>query len=265
MTGTGKVTYADEDLTASPYYAHLSTESQYWWLNAYKVTQIAVGQNTLVNTDAMISGWEIPLVFHIRPPTFTRASMLACVIALASIFDPRKGDQELIFEEFPNSYFIARRLSSSLPMDMGGYAKLDMTMGCTGPAYDTTESLENTYVTDGTTPFTLTSYGDSPADPYYLYTSYNSYIGDVVLENTSTGHTITWNGVLAASDTLGINMTPEHGVKRMVYKNGVPSLANVTGPGWPTLIPGANSMMFTGPTSGVLTSSWRDRHLIGKQ
>lgn len=271
--GIGKITFNGVDITQSPYYAHLAPESQYWWLDAYTSEQIAIGPNSLITPTPTVKEWKLALVLQIVPPHGSRELMIQAMIELAALFHTSE-DGYLVFDEFPNSYFKARRISSSVESDEGAITKLNLEMACTGPAYSIYEAFEPLNIINSEFMFMLNGDGDVPASPRYRLTLTPPptfphlvgmrYTGDISIENVTYGEKITWNGTLNQGSTLEFILGEEYGTPFSVLLNGQNSISTVTGPAWPHVYPGANVMRISGPTIAVGEARWHNRWLVGQ-
>ena len=263
-TGIGKVFFGGVDLTSAPYYAHLAEVARYWFLDGQVSQQFPTGATSLVNTTPIFTTYPMHLVFRIQPPDGKRTTMLYALTQLASVLDPSRGEQVLNFAEFPNCYFLAKKLTSTPQNETTAPDMIELAVefGCTGPAYAYTESVQTTEVTTGTTEFSLTSNGDANAQPRWRFTSSAAYLGGVSWANNTTGQTFTWYGSLTTGDILDV-ITDEYGIPHTVLLNGNPNSMGVVAPSWPYLLPGANDIVFSGPSSGTLETRWRDRYLVG--
>jgi hypothetical protein len=237
-----------------------------WWLDGFTFDQFPVGQTSLIPTLPILKDWLISLELRIIAPDYKRSTMLASRTALAQLINPLNGQQKLIFDEYPNSYFMALRQKSNVSKeDVSPYiSEMEVDFACSGPAYSISESVVSSNVLEDATEFKLTSNGDVKASPRWRYVSTNPYIGNVSWMNTTTGETISWYGSLGSGDILDLIMD-EYGVPMTALLNGDPATATITAPGWPHLNPGDNDIMFSGPSSGTLETRWRDRWLIGQQ
>jgi hypothetical protein len=265
-TGIGKVTFGGVDLTNAPYYAHLTTDANYWFMDGQVSQQFPTGAESLVSTQPIFTSYPIHAIFRIEPPDGTRTSMLYALTQLTSVLDPSLGEQMLTFAEYSGSYFMAKKLTSTpqneaaIPYMM----ELAVDFGCTGPAYTYNESVQTIGVLTGTTEYTLTTNGDTNALPRWRFTSSGAYLGPVSWVNNTTNQTFTWYGSLTTGDVLDV-ITDEYGIPHTVLINGNPNSAGVVAPSWPYLTPGDNDILFSGPSSGTLETRWRDRYLVGLQ
>ena len=273
--GTGKITFAGQNLNNAPYYAHLAQETKYWFLDGLESTQFVVDPMQLVSTKPYLKSWVINTVLRIEPPDGTRTSMLSALSALAGLLDPLKGEQQLIFDEFPDSYFLAKLQKSTLSNEATVPYMVDVNIefACTGPAYSMFESVYTQTTTSSPATIIVTSNGDSKSQPRYRLIAggtgwgmqNQTYSGDVSIANVTTGEKVTWNGILAFGDVLDVILDPDYGTPYSVFKNGQLSISTVTGPAWPHIVGGYNTFTLTGPRRCVFEARWRDRFLIGQQ
>jgi hypothetical protein len=268
QSGTGVVTFGGVDLTSNPYYAHLTSDAKYWFLDGQSSQQFITSTQSLVSSMPYFQTFVLHEVFRIEPPDGTRVSMLYALTQLSSLLDPSKGEQKLVFAEYPAAYFIAKKQTSALQNETAIPYMVEMTVefACTGPAYSTTENVATIDIVDTPTEFTLTSNGDALASPRWRYTMPAAwgYTGNVEWANNTTGESVAWDGALSKSALLDVIMD-EYGIPRSVLVNGTPTMATVTGPAWPHLVPGDNDITFTGPSAGTLEIRWRDRFMVGAQ
>jgi len=271
-SGEGKLWFGGVDITRAPYYAGLAYETEYWSLDGFDSMQFTTSPLSLITTRPYLKDWLIHDVIRIESPDGTRATMLRALIELSELFDPTKGEQQLIHAEYPGSYFMAKRQTSSLSNETASPYMVDLNIdfACTGPAYSVTESVELYPVNQTKESFTITSNGDTLASPRWRFyaggpvTEESTY----VISNLTTGESVSWTGQFSFGDILDLIMDPDYGVPYTAFKNGKDSLAGVNGPAWPHLAPGENEITFsqkTGNISGVIEVRWRDRFLVGQQ
>ena len=265
QSGIGKVTFGGVDLTGPPYYAHLTTDAKYWFLDGQTSQQFPTGQASLVSSMPYFNEFLINAIFRIEPPDGTRTTMLSAIMQLAALLDPSQGLQKLTFAEFPYSYFWAVKQTSTpqnettVPYMM----ELAVDFACTGPAYSVTENVVTVSIGDSTTYMLVTSAGDLRANPRWRFTASAAYSGDVQWQNITTGEQLTWTGSLGVGDILDVIMD-EYGVPYTVILNGDAVTATASGSAWPHLISGVNTIALTGPNSGTAEIRWRDRWLVGQ-
>jgi hypothetical protein len=267
MTGTGKLTFAGQNINSPPYHAALAAETKYWFLDGFTSQQFVVDPQRLISTKSILKDWIISTVIRVESSDGTRKSMLTSVAALARLFDPRRGEQRLIFDEFPDSFFLAK-LQKSTPINetQSPYMmELAIEFACTGPAYSNIESVETSEQVYAPQSFTVTSAGDSLVYPRWRYNATQAYSGGVGISNDTTGEYVGWSGNLAQNDMIDFVMDGEYGVPYTALKNGMPNIANVWGPAWPHLVPGENQITVSGPSSGTIEVRYRDRWLVGQQ
>lgn len=254
------------DLTQAPYYANLTADTRYWFLDGYTSTQFAVHPQRLVNTRPYLTSWIISDVIRITPPDMSRATMLNAYTKLAGVLDPNKGDRKIIHGEFPHSYFMGQLQKSSVVNETGSPATMEiqLDLACTGPSYSLTESVTRSPINSAGTNFFVYSYGDALVWPRFRLWCNRPYDGDVTIGNVTTEEQVVWNGTLESGDVLDFNLDYEYGIPYEVYLNGALSLNTVHGPAWPHIVPGYNEIYYWGPDEGELELRWRDRYLVGK-
>ena len=244
--------------------------------DGFDSTQFPTSPLSLVSTLPYLKDWLISDVIRVESPDNTRATLIKAITALSGVFDPTKGEQQLIHAEYAGSYFMAKRQTSSLSNETASPYMVDINIdwACTGPAYSLIEQdIITTLTQRQNTLFTIRSNGDSQASPLWRFYAGGSSAGFVpvfTLTNTTTGESISWSAVLNFGDCLEFIMDPEHGTPYSVLLNGV-DYAPVffSGPAWPHLVPGDNDMLFqqTGGKAifGLLEVHWRDRFMVGRR
>ena len=102
-----------------------------------------------------------------------------------------------------------------------------------------------------------TAGGTAFVEPRYVLTAGETLNGaTIVVENMTTGEELTWEGDLA--DTKELEIDVAHWI---VYNDSVADMADVVG-SFPTMQPGANSIKVTGfGTLGTLTIIYRDAYI----
>jgi Phage tail protein len=267
MGSSQKLTYAGKNIMQAPYNAYMMMETKYWWLDGFTFAQFPTSATSLINSKTYIKEWVITVFLRIVSPDMTRATMQSSYNALAALFNPLNGDQQLIFDEFPMSYFMAKPLKMTITKESSAahIIELEADFACTGPARSVIETVVSETVS--TTPQTIPvlSLGDLPANPRYRFTSTAAYTGNVVIRNSVTLESVTWNGTLAANDVLDFIMDVDYGTPYTVLHNGNLSIATIVGPAWPHIPPGDSSIVLNGPASGTLEVRWRDKWLVGQQ
>jgi hypothetical protein len=270
MTGTGKLSFAGQNINNAPFYASLAAETKYWFLDGFASTQFLTSPLSLVSTKPYLKDWLISTVIRVESPDGTRSTMLKAVAALASLFDPQLGEQRLIFDEFPDSYFMAKLQKSTVTNETQSpyMLSLDITFACTGPAYALQEQVVRVPVTDHYTYFTVESYGDAPSKPKFRFIPGDSFSSALRFTNTDTGETVRWAGNLKFGDILDINIGEEYGTPYTAMVNGASSITSLIGPAWPHIMPGVNGFYFkqaedVAAITGEVEVRWHDRYLIG--
>ena len=266
--GTGKILFGGVDITAPPYYAHLADAAKYWWLDGFDSMQFPTSPLSLISTRPYLKDWVISVVLRPKVPDNTRESMVASLVALSELFDPTKGEQQLIFAEYLGSYFMAKRQSSNLANEniTPTLVDIDIDFACTGPAYSTTTRDVNVAITNRNTEFTLTSEGDTLAYPRWrIYAGANGAIG-FSISNETTGEQIEWSDTLNFGDYVDFIMDAEYGTPGTILINGVTTSSTFTGPAWPHVAPGTNQILFqqtVGLHDCLIQVTWRDRFKVG--
>jgi len=271
MTGHGQMTFGGVDITNPPYYSALAAATKYLFMDAYVSTQFTTDPQSLVTTRPYVKDWIIEDVIRILSPDNTRESLLAAQIALANLFDPNLGEQQLIHAEYPYSYFMAKRQSSTISQEADSPYKMDIDVkwAATGPAYSTTEMDLITSVTQRAMFIDLTSGGDSLAYPRWRIYSGATGVTGYSIENQTTGEQISWTGTLNFGDYIDFVMDAEYGTPRTILINDVEQTESTfVGPAWPHLAPGENIILLTqtkGYGPALFEVTWRDRLKIGMQ
>ncbi len=264
--GTGQAWFGGVDLTGPPYYASLTKATKYPLLDGYTATQFNVSPQALVTSRPYAKSWVLPLVFRSIAPDNTRTTLMKSITALNKIFDPANGPQQLILAEFPGSYWLGQNISSKLDAEDVSSQMLEanINFACTGPAYCVNDSVVWQEVTQTRVTFTVNSNGDTFASPRWRFYAGgpHSLSTTYKFSNLTTGESVSWSGSFAFGDVLDFCMDQEYGGTRKCFLNGNDSMASVTGPAWPHLAPGENTIQFTqstGNISGVIEVRWRDR------
>ncbi len=278
--GTGKTYWNGIDLTQAPYYAYLTSNTKYDWLDGITFIQVPTGQNTMANTSAYPSKLLLTLEYKLKPlanigtltgPSQTRQELQAAWNALTALTDPiLQGQGQLILAEFPGSYWIAKRLQTA-PNDEADYpamADVQLEFAVTGMAYSVTESYAAESIASSYTTLTVTSNGDSLAYPLWtIHCGGNGYGGTITITNTTTGEAVSWTGWVKFGDMLGYIMDAEYGEPGTMIQ----TWGSVTG-AWPHLVPGDNIIEVkqspattgSGPINGIFEVQWRDRFSRGQ-
>ena len=280
--GIGKMWFAGVDITQAPYYAGLTTATQYWLLDGYTSTQFTTGPDSLGISRAYPKDWVIHVVINSIAPDRSRQTLMRSIIALNELFDPTQGPQQLVLAEFPGSYWVAQNQGSKLDNEAVSpqMFEADIDFACTGPAYSVTESATWATMIGAKSAFlTLTSNGDVKAGP--IWTFYNAgnypYVGTITIKNITNGQQISWSNVevgdpLNFGDRLDFILDPDYGTKYTILLNGTTDVTEgASGSSWPYLDPGVNNINFliapntTGYTitSGLWEVKWRDRFKAG--
>ena len=267
MAGTGKLTFGGININNPPYNAFLGYETKYWFLDGFDSQQFVTSTLNLISTRSYLKDWLISVVLKVVAPDKQRTTLLSSLAALARVFDPTQGEKRLIFDEFPDSYFMAKRQSSSLSNETASPYMVDVNIdfACTGPAYSNIENMQTEAIINTPHAFTVLTNGDSMCYPRYRYTAPWNISGTVGIKNRTSGAQVYWQGSMAAGDVLDFILDPEYGTPYSVFKNGALNIASVNGPAWPLLLPGNNEIATWGPTAGTLEVRWRDRYLVGQQ
>jgi len=167
-------------------------------------------------------------------------------------------DKQLIFDKYPDRYFMAKKVDldgkNRGPYIWEGHIRFE----CAIPlGYGVVEvATVHTIDADPKT-VTETPGGTGSIRPVYLLTA-TAALGAVIvlLKNTTTDEQLRWTGTLANTNTLEIDT-----VTWLVKKNGVASMATMSGQ-FPTLLPAqANSLKVTGIASATLTVTYRNRFI----
>ena len=268
--GIGKMWFAGVDITQAPYYAGLTTATQYWLLDGYTSTQFTTGPDSLGISRAYPKDWVIHVVINSIAPDRSRQTLMRSIIALNELFDPTQGPQQLVLAEFPGSYWVAQNQGSKLDNEAVSpqMFEADIDFACTGPAYSVVESNALQGATTTITKFTITSDGDKKASPLWRV-----YVGGPDTEgaypqqttfsiaNTTTGEVVSWAGTTNFGDVIEFIMDAEYGTPYTVFHNSNLDEECWSGPAWPHLAPGTNEILFTqgGNIDSIIECTWRDR------
>ena len=168
-------------------------------------------------------------------------------------------DKELVFDRLPDRYFLAKKVRFDPGSFRGPYVwEGRIRFECNDPfGYGVTEVASVHAIGADPTTVTETTVGSADIWPVYLITA-TAALGAVIvlLDNLNTDEQLRWTGSLANTNELEINTVTWH-----VTKEGVASMATVTGQ-FPILKPSvANSIRVTGVSSATLTITYRDRFL----
>ena len=273
--GVGRIWFGGVDITKAPYYAGITVDTKYGFLDGYTSTQYTTSPNKLVITRPYAKDWVRHIVLRSIAPDNTRHTLMRSIIALAELFDPTNGPQQLVFEEFIGSYFIAQSQTAILANEAASYqmTEFDIDLACTGPAYCVEESTSSALATSRSTQLTITSEGDVPAWPKWRVYCGGAYAGDnplptttFTITNQTSNESITWTGQLNFGDYLDFIMDEDYGTPYTILLNGTEqAMSGFTGPAWPHLVPGNNIIIFTQPTDApfILETNWRDRFAVG--
>ena len=268
--GTGRIWFGGVDITEAPYYAGMTLESKYGFLDGYTSQQYTTSPNKLVITRPYAKDWLRHVVLRSIAPDNSRETLMKSIVALAELFDPTNGPQQLMFEEYIGSYFIAQSQTSILNNEATApqMTEIDIDLACTGPAYSVQESYALASINSRTKWITITSNGDVPAWPRWGVYCGGEYDGSFSITNETTGESITWTGQLNFGDYIEFIMDEEYGTPYQIIINGDwQALSGFSGPAWPHLIPGDNTILFTqlkGRQDFLLLVNWRDRFEVGQ-
>jgi hypothetical protein len=270
--GVGRIWFGGVDITQPPYYAHLQDSAKMNWLDGFDSMQFTTSPLSTISTRPYLKDWVISMVIRPKVPDNSRISMNAAAAALAELFDPTKGEQQLILAEWPASFFMAKRQKSNPANEnvVPTQLDLDFDLACTGPAYSVLETVyQQTIYSTTNTQITVTSNGDSLVSPMWTFYAGGTLNGGIEIKNTTTGESVSWAGTLHFGDQLEFIMDPIDATSRTVFLNGEQALSSISGPAWPHLAPGENTILLrqTGPTQirGIFEVVWRDRFLVGAQ
>lgn len=267
MGSSQKLTFAGQDITQAPYNAVMTMQAKYWWLDGFTSTQYPTSATSLVNSKTYLKDWVITIYLRIISPDMTRATMQSSYNALAQLFNPLNGDQQLIFDEFPLSYFIAKGQKFAITKEDSAkhIIELEVDFACTGPPRSLSETVVSKNIATSPQSLPIFSLGDVQSSPRYRFTAAQAYTGNVTISNSVTNEQVIWNGALAAHDVLDFIMDVDYGTPYTVLHNGNLSISTIQGPAWPHIPPNDSRVSLMGPHSGTFEIRWRDRWLVGQQ
>lgn len=171
----------------------------------------------------------------------------------------KRTDETLALDIQTDRYWMAR--FRGFP---GGYLNNTTWIGqilftCADPwAYDVTETDNNYLINADPDTNVETTGGTARIEPVYTLTAGENLVAVTVkLENTTTEEELVWEGSLANTEELVIDV-----VRWIVEKEGVADMADVSGQ-FPHLLGGqANSIVVTGfSTTGTLDIVYRNRYM----
>ena len=268
--GTGRLWFGGVDITEPPYYAGMTLETKYGFLDGYTSQQYTTSPNKLVITRPYAKDWLRHVVLRSIAPDNSRQTLMNSIIALGEVFDPTNGPQQLMFEEYIGSYFIAQSQTSILNNEAisAQMTEFDIDLACTGPAYSVEESEVIDSLNTRSKWMTITSNGDVPAWPCWRVYCGGPYEGSFSITNETTGEVVTWTGKLNFGDYIDFIMDEEYGTPYTIFINGTQqALSGFSGPAWPHLVPGDNTILFTQLKSRqnfLIDVRWRDRFEVGQ-
>lgn len=183
----------------------------------------------------------------------SHSQLLSRLQQIAAAFDLIPGLQPLIFESQADCFWQARYQGQS-PSALGAInAELDITFLCPDPfAFSTSESQQTDAIPGA---FNVSVGGDTEAWPVYELTASVGGSGTVSLANNTLGKTLSWAGSWSAGGVLKIDTQ-----KWMVYLNGSPSMAGVSGD-FPRLKGGATNSLTVSGMTGTCKTTFRARWL----
>lgn len=181
--------------------------------------------------------------------------------------------QSLRFDNFLSGRYWLVRLSSPIDSDFTGSShEFDLEFTAADPvAYSTTETTQTVSVsgspTSATVPASGTIGGSEYAEPVWLYTAGGTETS-ILLQNTTTEETIKWNGSLSNTHKLRIDAarftiekSTDGGTTWTNYMSGRAANPDSSVPIFPRLRHGvANAITLTGPTTGSLVVTYRERY-----
>ena len=180
--------------------------------------------------------------------------------SLSKILNPILGVKKLILDKPDDRYYNAK-VSGGFEYQFIGdkIAVGSIQFICPDPmAYDNDETSSDHSITTDPKTVTEATGGTGYIEPVYTLTA-GEALNDVTIkvENTDTEEEFQWEGSLANTEKLGIDVA-----NWMVEKEGTASMATVSGQ-FPRLKPGfTNHIKVTGfSTTGTLNIKYRNRYL----
>jgi len=170
-----------------------------------------------------------------------------------------KDDCKLALDEISGRYWMARFRSMTGELINPKYwrGEIEFTLSDPRALADAETSSGPTAVDADPDTIIETVGGTAFVEPRYILTAGEVLNGaTIVVENMTTGEELTWEGDLA--DTKELEIDVAHWI---VYNDSVADMADVVG-SFPTMQPGANSIKVTGfGTLGTLDIIYRDAYI----
>jgi predicted phage tail component-like protein len=188
-----------------------------------------------------------------------RADLIQNMSEFAALLDPRKGYQQLIFDDDPTRYFLAKYTSANTAPTVNyviNQAQLALGFKATDPFVYSVEEKSPTITMTSGQEYSLFNLGTEEAPPVItIKTTVDLPQGATIAIN---GVSVTYNGEITINDVIEIdtkNIT--------VTKNGSSSMRYWDGD-FPKLQPGANSVVETdsGALGANVTFTYQERWMI---
>lgn len=226
------------------------------WQQEVNVEQLAKGGHAY-NTE-----WpskEITVVCDV-----SAANITALFTALQNINNILKSDSEcaLSFDILSGLYWMAR-CTGFVPSKLSPVNAVCLaTFLATKPfAYSTTETNSTHNIDANPDTITEAAGGNWEASPVYTLTAGETLSGaTIVVNNTTTGESVTWDGSMVNSDELEIDVANE-----VVKLNGTVSMSGMDKDSvFPRLAPGVNNSITVSGfgTLGSMDIDYRNRYLL---
>jgi predicted phage tail component-like protein len=188
-----------------------------------------------------------------------RADLIKSMSDFAALIDPRKGYQQLIFDDDPSRYFLAKYTSANASPTVNyviNQAQLALGFKATDPFVYSAEEKSPSFSTVSGQTFTLFNEGTEEIPPFITIKAPVTLPQGATI--TINGVSVMYKGEITANDVIEIdtkNIT--------VKKNGISSMRYWDG-AFPTLQPGVNTIVETdsGGLGANVTFTYQERWLI---
>ena len=190
----------------------------------------------------------------------SKANLISNLDNISKLLSPVEGVKHLTLD-FPNDRFYKAKIQNSIDWEIITHklAQAELSFICPDPlGYDNSETSHDHNINADPKTVTETPGGTAYIEPVYTLTA-GEALNDVTikLENINTGEEIQWQGSLANTEELEIDVG-----LWIVKKEGTADMADVSGQ-FPRLLPGqSNSIKVTGfSTTGSLNIKCRNTYL----
>lgn len=186
--------------------------------------------------------------------------------AIKLLMDPNNGEKNLQFDFIPNRYWKAI-LSSPLEMPGPGvtWKRVQMEFLASDPRAYSTSDRSTPDFTINSTPdqFTEAVAGTATADPIWIVKA-GASVTSVILENATTGESVTWTGTLSSGHWLKFNTVL--GTIEKSTDSGANYTNVATGITGSFVLPKlrggfTNTINVTGVSAGTLTLTYTARYI----